>query len=149
MCACARNVHIPPTPTSILRSIQHVCKCKERSHPPHPNPASCVASNMCASARNVNIPPTPTQKLTYAHGLLRHVAPKTNQRPSSHCSKRWFNILHHITATLLYPKPKRVRIVLKAARLWLLKKGSVSNPNTAAITPILGSCPPCIHNEEM
>ena len=32
---------------------------------------------MCASARNVNIPPTPTQKLTYAHGLLWHVAPKT------------------------------------------------------------------------
>ena len=32
-------------------------------HPPHPNPASCVACNMCASARNVNIPPTPTQHL--------------------------------------------------------------------------------------
>ena len=35
---------------------------------------------MCASARNVNIPPTPTQKLTYAHGLLWHVAPKTCKR---------------------------------------------------------------------
>ena len=38
---------------------------------------------MCASARNVNIGPTPTQKLTYAHGLLWHVAPKTDKsRPT-------------------------------------------------------------------
>ena len=35
---------------------------------------------MCANARNVNIPPTPTRKLTYAHGLLWHVAPKTARR---------------------------------------------------------------------
>ena len=53
----------PPPQPSILRSIQHVCKCKERYHPPHPNPASCVASNICASARNVIISPTPTQHL--------------------------------------------------------------------------------------
>ena len=35
------------------------CRCKERYHPLHPNPASCVASNMCASARNVIITPPP------------------------------------------------------------------------------------------
>ena len=35
----------------ILRSIQHVFKCKERHHPPHPNQASCVASNMCAKVQ--------------------------------------------------------------------------------------------------
>ena len=46
MCASARNLTSPPPQPSILRSIQHVCKCK-------------------------------TQKLTYAHGLLWHVAPKT------------------------------------------------------------------------
>ena len=77
MCASARNVIIPPPPTpDQLRSIQHVCKCKERYHPPpHPpltscvasnmcakqgmlsSPTCCVASNMCASARNVIIPP--------------------------------------------------------------------------------------------
>ena len=49
----------PPTPDQ-LRSIQHVCKCKECYHPPpHPPLTSCVASNMCASARNVIIPPPP------------------------------------------------------------------------------------------
>ena len=58
MCAGARNVIIPPPPTpDQLRSIQHVCKCKECYHPPpHPPLTSCVASNMCASARNVIIP---------------------------------------------------------------------------------------------
>ena len=59
MCASARNVIIPPPP-NMLRSIQHVCKCKERYHPPPPHPTCCVASNMCASARNVIIPPHPT-----------------------------------------------------------------------------------------
>ena len=50
----------PPTPDQ-LRSIQHVCKCKECYHPPpHPPLTSCVASNMCASARNVITPPPPT-----------------------------------------------------------------------------------------
>ena len=66
MCASARDVIIPDQ----LRSIQHVCKCKECYHPRpvawHPtcvqvqgmlsSPTSCVASNMCASARNVIIP---------------------------------------------------------------------------------------------
>ena len=28
---------MPPTPDQ-LRSIQHVRKCKERDHPPHPRP---------------------------------------------------------------------------------------------------------------
>ena len=74
MCASARNVIIPPPHTpDQLRSIQHVCKCKECYHPPppptpdqlrniqhvckrkecyhpppHPPLTSCVASNMCA-----------------------------------------------------------------------------------------------------
>ena len=62
MCASARNM--------MLRSNDHVCKCKERYHPhptpTPPHPMTCVAPTMCASARNVTIPtpphpnPTPT-----------------------------------------------------------------------------------------
>ena len=36
----------------MLRSTDHVCKCKERYHP-HPTPWCCVAPTMCASARNM------------------------------------------------------------------------------------------------
>ena len=50
-----------------LRSIQHVCKCKECYHPPHPKMTSCVASNMCASARNVIIPPQDDQLRSIQH----------------------------------------------------------------------------------
>ena len=32
---CKEGFHPPPTPDQ-LRSIQHVCKCNERYHPPHP-----------------------------------------------------------------------------------------------------------------
>ena len=51
MCASARNM--------MLRSTDHVCKCKERYHPhptppqPQPHPMTCVAPTMCASARNM------------------------------------------------------------------------------------------------
>ena len=67
MCASAKNVIIPnpphPTPPpQQLRSMSHVCKCKERHHPqptpPH-HPSSCVACHMCASAKNVIIPNPP------------------------------------------------------------------------------------------
>ena len=53
MCASTRKM--------MLRSTDHVCKCKERYHPPpHPIPWCCVAPTMCASAKNVIIPhPTP------------------------------------------------------------------------------------------
>ena len=36
MCASPRNVIIPRPAPDQLRSIQHVCKCKERDHPPPP-----------------------------------------------------------------------------------------------------------------
>ena len=50
VCKCKECYHPPPPPTrDQLRSIQHVCKCKECYHPPpHPPLTSCVASNMCA-----------------------------------------------------------------------------------------------------
>ena len=67
MCASARNLIIPPPHQ--LRSIQHVCKCKECYHPPHPPQTSCVASNMCASARNVIIPPHPPQTSCVASNM--------------------------------------------------------------------------------
>ena len=60
-----RNVITPPTPDHLC-SIQHVCKCKERYHPPPPQ-TTCVASNMCASARNVIIPPTPDHLCSIQH----------------------------------------------------------------------------------
>ena len=45
------------TSTNMMRSTDHVCKCKERYHPtppqPHPTPWCCVAPTMCASARNM------------------------------------------------------------------------------------------------
>ena len=75
-------IHNPPHQ---LRSISHVCKCKESSHP-HPTPSvaqhtceqvqgklsstphpiSCVASHMCASARKVIIH-TPPHQLRSIH----------------------------------------------------------------------------------
>ena len=53
-----------PTPDQ-LRSIQHVCKCKECYHPPHPPQTSCVASSMCASASPAS--PTPDQLRSIEH----------------------------------------------------------------------------------
>ena len=58
----------PPTPTHQLRSITHVCKCKEHHHPHPPPPISCVASHMCASARNIIIPTPPTHQLLSMQG---------------------------------------------------------------------------------
>ena len=50
VCKCKECYHPPPPPTpDQLHNIQHVCKCKECYHPPpHPPLTSCVASNMCA-----------------------------------------------------------------------------------------------------
>ena len=49
MCASTRKL--------MLRSSDHVCKCKERYHPhptpPHPIPWCCVAPTMCASTRKL------------------------------------------------------------------------------------------------
>ena len=49
----------PTPPPQQLRSMSHVCKCKERHHPqptpPH-HPGSCVACHMGASTKNVITP---------------------------------------------------------------------------------------------
>ena len=52
MCASARNV-IMPTPPHDLRSIDHVCKCKERHHPTPPQPHAWRTAQTCAPTRAV------------------------------------------------------------------------------------------------
>ena len=63
MCASARNVIIPtppPTPDQ-LRSIQHVCKCKECYHPPptHPDQLRSI-QHVCKCKECYHPPPPPT-----------------------------------------------------------------------------------------
>ena len=49
----------------MLRSTDHVCKCKERYHPhPTPPPTSCVASTMSTPGE----PPVPRDKRYYPPG---------------------------------------------------------------------------------
>ena len=84
----------PTPPPQQLRSMSHVCKCKERHHPqptpPH-HPSSCVACHMCASAKNVIIPnpptPPPQQLRSMSHVYKckerHHPQPTPPHHPSS------------------------------------------------------------------
>ena len=62
----------------MLRSTDHVCKCKERYHPhptppqPHPTPWCCVAPTMCASARNMMLRSTNHVCKCKKHDVAQH-----------------------------------------------------------------------------
>ena len=54
------HLHVMSFPTSDqLRSTQHVCKCKNRYHPPPPRPTSVVKHPNCAQVQETLSPPPP------------------------------------------------------------------------------------------
>ena len=123
----------------MLRSTDHVCKCKERYHPaphptpPHPIPWCCVAATMCASTRKMMLRSTdhvckckeryhPPPHPTPPHPMMLHSSDHVCK-----CKERYHPPPH---PTMWIPgKPPVPRVKwLEHSSLWHLGKQHTTEP---------------------